>query len=102
MLLNSYTLFLSWTAPPPEDANGVIRGYTVTLLEMDTFETITNTTNLTSITLSFLIPSFTYIFTVSARTTELGPASPEKNITMPEDGKLQSTILINSCYTVYM
>ena len=62
----------------------------MTLLETDTLETITATTNQTSITLSFQIPSFTYEYTVAARTIALGPASPEMNITMPEDGKLQS------------
>ena len=60
----------------------------MTLLETDTLETITATTNQTSITLSFQIPSFTYVYTVAARTIALGPASPEMNITMPEDGKL--------------
>ena len=54
---------------------------------MDTLETITSTTNETSITLSSMIPSFTYQYTVSARTVEIGPESPEMNITMPEDGK---------------
>ena len=90
MTLNSYTLSISWSPPEPQDINGVIRGYTVTLLEMDTLESITDTTNQTSITLSSLIPSFTYVYTVAARTVSLGPASPEMNITMPEDGKLQS------------
>ena len=86
--LNSYTLSISWSSLPPEHANGVVRGYTVTLLETDTLDSITNATNQTSITLSSLIPSFTYVYTVAATTIELGPASPRMNITMPEDGKL--------------
>ena len=90
--MDSHTLVLSWSPPQPEHTNGILQGFTVTLIELATGERIFNNTASTSLTLSFLHPSYTYKYTVAASTTILGPASSVMNITMPEDGKL--------CYNV--
>ena len=86
--INSHTLSISWSIPSPEHANGVIRGYIVTLLEVDTMETFSDSANSTSIAFPNLQPSFTYTYRVAARTTDIGPNSPEMHVTLPEDGEL--------------
>ena len=60
----------------------------MTLVEVDTLESFSYSTNSTELVLSSLHPAFTYTFSVAASTVEVGPSSPGVNITLPEDGKL--------------
>ena len=85
--MDSSTVALQWTPPPVEDHNGIIRKYLINATAIQTGEyTITETTTTTGIVVS-LVPSFTYLFSVSAYTVSAGPYTPTITITLPEDGK---------------
>lgn len=85
---DSHTLSISWHPPIDEQRNGIIRGYTVTLTEVDTGVTTVISSNSTQVVLQNLHPFFTYNCTVAASTIILGPSSNTVTITMPEDGEL--------------
>ena len=85
--VDSSTVALQWTPPPVEDHNGIIRKYLINATALQTgVSTITETTGTTGIVVS-LIPSFTYVFSVSAYTVKAGPYTPLITISLPEDGK---------------
>lgn len=85
--LHSQALLLTWTPPPLNEHNGIIRSYEVYLTETDTGILKNYTTMSTSITVAELHPYYTYSCTVSAMTVAEGPASPAAIITTPEDGR---------------
>lgn len=85
---DSHTLSISWHPPIAEQRNGIIRGYTVTLIEVDTGVTTVISSNSTQVVLQDLHPFFTYNCTVAASTVLMGPFSNTVKITMPEDGEL--------------
>ena len=88
--VTSRTATLSWDPPPYEEQNGVIREYMLTVNRSDTsFFTVLNTT-MTQLTVENLFPFRTYLFTVTAQTTELGPFTIEEVIQLPEDGNYLS------------
>ena len=90
--VDSSTVALQWTPPPAADHNGIIRRYLINATAIQTGKyTLTETTGTTGIIVS-LIPSFTYIFSVSAYTVSAGPYSPGITITLPEDGNHLSEI----------
>ena len=83
------TVFLSWQPPPPEDWNGILTDYVVTILNAAS-QTLKTTTNETSITLSRLRRLQMHNFTVAA-TTSVGEGPIAYFVlTIPPDGsKLQ-------------
>ena len=85
--INSRTLSITWSPPPTDQRNGIIREYMVTVTETDTEMTVNYTSNSTSLILSSLHPFYTYHLTLAAYTIQYGPSSALFNITMPEDGK---------------
>ena len=92
MILTSYavdssTAILQWAAPPPEDHNGVIQDYVINITALNTGAYREMTFIGTTVVIVSLIPSFTYHFSVSARTVGIGPYSDPVTITMPQDGK---------------
>ena len=88
--VTSRTATLSWDPPPYERQNGVIRKYMLTVNRSDTSSfTVLNAT-MTELTVENLFPFRTYLFTVAAQTTELGPFTIEEVIQLPEDGNYLS------------
>ena len=86
--VDSSTVALQWNPPPVEDHNGIIRKYLVNATAVETGKyTLTEITGTTGIIVS-LVPSFTYMFSVSAYTVSAGPYSPVITITLPEDGNI--------------
>jgi receptor-type tyrosine-protein phosphatase Q len=82
----SRSVQLTWSPPIPEDRNGVITGYVVTVTNTETSETRELSTSYTSLTVSSLTPYFNYTFTVSAETAVgQGPATLELPIITAED-----------------
>ena len=81
------SLLLTWSPPPVSTHNGMIRMYTVRVLEIDTgFEFYHNTTD-TNTALSSLHPYYTYKCSVAAVTVAYGPYSESISIQTEEDGK---------------
>ena len=69
------SLYLSWTEPPPEDHNGLIRHYTINIAELDTGLEFNFTTLTTDYTAESLHPYYTYVCSVAAVTIAAGPYS---------------------------
>ena len=102
------SLYLEWGLPPPVTHNGVIRSFTIVLLEVDTGLTISYDAVNTSKSISSLHPYYMYQCEVHAFTVRNGPPSEPVYITTLEDGMparivcawggmLESTALLQ-CY----
>lgn len=96
--LDSTTLLISWSPPPDEHHNGVIRKYQIVVSELETGTVfILNSTN-TPATLSPLHPNYVYVCAVAAFTTDEGPYSTNVTVRMPEDGKSEPHSVYNLWY----
>ena len=73
------TISLSWQLPLPEDRNGVIIGYTVSLSSVSSAETRRLTTTDTNLTVTSLSPYTTYECIVAAF-TNIGEGPPSSII----------------------
>ena len=81
------SLLLSWSPPPDRTHNGMIRMYSVRVVETDTgFEFYHDTTD-SNTALNSLHPYYTYACSVAAVTVAYGPYSESTNIQTKEDGK---------------
>ena len=80
------TVAIQWDPPSPDYHNGIIRQYWVNIYTVETRENRTEVFTDTVATIAFLIPSFSYHFSVTAFTVAAGPYSTIISITMPEDG----------------
>ena len=95
-IVNSYyaidptTLYLSWTAPPLDKQNGIIRSYSILLTELETESTFIYTSTNINHTITLLHPYYQYQIEVSAITIGAGPTSTPVVLQMPEDGKNSS------------
>ena len=67
---------LSWSEPHSDDHNGIIRFYTVTIVEEETSTNFSLVSTSTSILLTDLHPFYSYNVSVAAVTTSPGPVSP--------------------------
>ena len=86
-VIDSTSISLSWEPPPQERQNGVVTGYLVNITEVETGNTSQLYTSSTSITLSSLHPSYTYICSIAAVTIGPGPFSPNITLQVFEAGK---------------
>lgn len=84
--VSASSLVFSWDPLPFEQQNGIVRHYSIAVMEEDTGMLLLKTTTTESITLSNLHPSYTYSVQVSASTIEDGPPSPPVSVTTSEDG----------------
>ena len=75
------TVTLSWQAPAPDETNGVLRMYTVTLQQPSTGQTLVYNTTSTGITISSLTPCTNYIWNVIPYTIAYGRVSSSPSIT---------------------
>ena len=85
--IDSMTVFLSWSAPPVDQQNGLIRHYNITLTELETGSIFSYTTSHINITISLLHPDYRYQIEISAVTVGTGPTSLPAILHMPEDGR---------------
>ena len=86
--IDSTSLFISWSAPPIDQQNGIIRNYDITLAELDTGSIFSYTTIHTNVTLSTLHADYQYQIEISAVTIGRGPSSVPVMLQLPEDGKI--------------
>ena len=86
--ISSTSIFVSWSPPPLEDQNGIIRMYRINITEFETGREIVLSSTSTSLTVQFLHPFYTYECVVSAVTVEEGPYTETVVVMTPEDGRL--------------
>ena len=86
-VVTSRTATLSWDPPPYAGQSGVIRQYVLAVNRSDTNFFTELTTASTQLTVEGIFPFRTYLFTVAAKTIELGPFSNEVSALLLEDGK---------------
>jgi len=85
--LSSRSILLSWGMPPIEGQNGVITGYNVSTIELETEEVTEVFTESYKLTLDSLQPYATYGFLVSARTVAgSGPSTQLLYVRTDEEG----------------
>ena len=82
----STSITLSWSPPPEDQLNGVLRHYVVIIEETDTSRNTTLTSISPQVVLSDLHPFYTYNFAVCAVTTGVGPCVYYEPVQLPQDG----------------
>ncbi len=87
---DSRTINLTWSAPNPEERNGILRYYLITLTSILPTEVRNISSSQLSLTIMNLRPHTVYNCTVSVGTIGLGPATIVRQILTPEDGKFIS------------
>lgn len=98
----SRSIYFEWDPPPPEEQNGIVRQYTITMLEVETGEAIITVSSANSLTVSTLKPYTTYVCSIVAETIAAGPSSQILQVQTQEDGKQSSTDCLLSGAAVTM
>ena len=86
--VSSSGFLLSWSAPPAVNHNGIIRNYTINIMEENTGRQLQFTSNTNSQRVESLHPYYNYTCVVSAVTVAAGPYSAPVAITTLEDGRV--------------
>ncbi len=84
--ITSSSLLLQWSPPPAEDQNGLIKFYTVTVMEEPTGRLIQLQSLSTERWVHHLHPFYTYTCSVAASTVGVGPFSTTITGTTLESG----------------
>ena len=84
--MSSSRIRLTWAAPIPEEQNGIIQAYHISITELETGEVLRFQTNGTAtiMNINSLHPFYTYNCTVAAYTIGLGPSAYTKTQTFSE------------------
>ena len=94
-VIDSNSIFLSWSPPLPQNQNGIIREYIIKITEILSNSTSTNYSTSTSITIHALHPNYYYNISVSAVTISSGPFSQPITFKTHEASRFLSFIVIN-------
>ena len=90
--VSSKSAELSWSPPLPEERNGIISGYIITVTRRGTDSQLQIMSTTTNITLNRLIAFTSYLVTVATATSAgLGPPSSQLTFTTDEDGNELNT-----------
>ena len=84
---NASTVIVSWLPPAEEDRNGIIQGYTIRVVGVQTDEDFTLSVTPTETVIGSLHPFYSYKFTVATVTISHGPFSNPVTVQMPPLGK---------------
>lgn len=84
--VTSTSFLLSWVNPPQANHNGIIRNYTIAIIELNTGNMVQYVSQTTSWTLDSLHPDYNYSVAVAVVTVAEGPFSPELIVSTSEDG----------------
>ena len=84
--IDSRSVHLSWSPPPREHHNGIIRQFWINITEADTGRKTQMTSLGTSLSVPSLHPFYIYWFSVAAYTVDLGPFTEPLMLQMPQDG----------------
>ena len=86
--VNSTSARVSWQPPPFEDRNGIITGYHIRVLGLNTPDNIAlPPVNATMLLVEDLHPFYAYRFSVAAETVAIGPYSTAVTQKLPEGSK---------------
>ena len=86
--VSSESVQVSWQPPPLEDRNGLISGYLVRVLGINTRDNyLLPLVNDSSVVVDSLHPFYAYRFSVAAQTVAIGPFSAAVTQKLPEGGK---------------
>lgn len=99
---SSTSIVLSWSPPPFEHRNGIIRSYIINSTELKTGIKFSYTSIGTGITLNSLHPYYLYQFTITAVTISLGPPTASFTVRTLEDGMSQSYFHIINVFHVIL
>ena len=94
-VIDSNTIFLSWSPPLPQNQNGIIRQYIIKITEILSNSTSTNYSTNNSITINSLHPNYYYNISVSAVTISSGPFSQPITIKTDEASRFLLCVVIN-------
>lgn len=83
---SSTSISFTWSPPPTNSQNGVIREYRINITEVETGTVFYHTATTTSITISSLHPYYTYNCTITAYTVATGPYTEVVTVRTLEDG----------------
>ena len=86
--VDSKSISLRWEPPPPENQNGDIRYYIISVMVTESGEQFQLMSNTTNQTIDDLHPFYTYSILISAVTTGSGPSSLPFVVKTLEDSKL--------------
>ena len=102
--VDSTSISISWSPPPFEDQNGIIRHYVINITELETGITFSRVSLTTFIPLYNLHPFYRYSVTVTAVTVGPGPATILFTVQTREDGRLLCDIdpVKNSVYNAVL
>ena len=89
--ISSTSIRLTWTAPLPEEQNGVITSYRITVTEVESGQVLQRTTSGSDslIIISSLRPHFTYRCAIAAYTIALGSETTAEVTTLQEGQYIQ-------------
>ena len=99
LVQSSSSIFLSWTEPPFEHQNGIIRDYHIVITETETANVVYNQSiggTQPEVTVSSLHPNYNYVCTVAAITVGKGPETAPINLMTLEDGETIHSLLYSS------
>ncbi len=86
-------IFLTWEPPIPEDQNGIITGYHISVTALNTGVSFSVFADATNYSLDTLSPHTTYTFSITAMTVVgAGPISHFVTATTHEDGTASKNI----------
>ena len=91
-VIDSETIFITWSALPFSQQNGVVRRYDVNITELDTGYNFLETAASTELTLYSLHPHYTYMFEIAAVTVAVGPSSAPITLQTEQDGKPRQSL----------
>lgn len=85
-----------------KDVNGIIRNYTLDIIEIESKSSFINFTNYTFIILTGLHPYYGYNITIRAVTIASGPASSIYNVITDQDSKTKQKIKHKIKYMIFI
>ena len=85
--VNSRTILLSWEPPPADQHHGVLRHYTIRVIEMETGQVRRYNSTTTSLQVPLLHPHYTYEWNVSAYTVGEGSHTNLSSVRTPQDSE---------------
>ena len=92
LAISSTSIRLTWAAPLPQEVNGVITSYRITIAEIEGVEVLQQTTSASAslLVVHSLRPYYTYRCTIAAFTVAIGPDVIAEVTTFQEGSNLSS------------
>ena len=102
--VTSTTIELMWDTIAPENRNGIVHHYLISVVEVETSEMNNYTAVSTQVNISSLHPYYTYTCSVAAVTNKVGPFSQSISIVTPQEGCIgyhKVVTIVSDTYCIY-